>query len=176
MPSSQVAVVFAANRKGLAKFDVALGPCVPMHGAPKPFVDPLMQDGYERPEQTAALYTVLTGRDPDEALGLVATSGRGSLYIVRTPFMEAMARASDEIGMLIDADDLDDPEGLPRMTAELDRLDRAWLEAGNWPKNVVSTSNRLPRIHLAREAHEKGHAVYCWYGPHVRLAARRPSL
>jgi hypothetical protein len=55
-------VVFTVPTRRLGAMDVATGPCVSASGSGKALCSALSQDRGETPRQTAALYSVLTGR------------------------------------------------------------------------------------------------------------------
>jgi hypothetical protein len=153
-------VVFSATDKQLSKLDVSLGPCVIAAGQRRPIQSPLMQDGGETPDQASALFAVLTGRKPDDALRLVSESGHGRLFVCSADFLDAMANASQAM------------QGIPNLdnfTAEYDRLDSAWMKAVKWPAGYVSVKNRLSRMAHARVAREKGIPLYFWFGPAVPM-------
>jgi hypothetical protein len=167
-PSDITSVFFAVPERDLREMDVATGPCVPITGRSKSLCSPLLQDGGELPHHTAALFTVLTGRDADGSLELVQQSGLGRLYVCSKQFLTAMAEANAQLLALGHQDDDAGDKDLPRFGARHDELDRAWLNATDWPPHFVGTGNRLTRLGLAAEAVRKGLPLWAWYGPAVR--------
>jgi hypothetical protein len=154
-------VYFAADSSKLARMDVRLGPCVVAEGQKTSITSPLAQDLGETPEQTKALFTVLTGRPPAEALEVVSTQGQGTLFRCTAAFVDALADTSQ--AML-------DMRGVGgAFMAERERISLAWMEAVEWPAHYVSLVNRLDRLHQARVAREKGLPFYCWSGPSVPM-------
>jgi hypothetical protein len=162
-------VVFAVPEATLrASMRTATGPCVPTADHQPALCSPLEQHGGEEPRTTAALYAVLTGRSASEALEPVDEDGPGRLFVCSRPFVEAMANMNAELQSLGDEDDAAGDRLLPRFTARLDELDRAWLAAGRWPEHFLGVRNRLaPRLGRATEAITSGHPLWCWYGPSV---------
>ena len=152
--------MFAADAKQLSKLDVALGPCVAVAGQRRPLKSPLMQDNGETPEQASALFTVLTGRPPSEALRLVTEDGESRLFICTDDFASAMADASRAMLASRDVDGF---------AEEQERLSAAWMNATTWPDGYVSLKNRLQRLADARVAREKGLPLYFWFGPPVPM-------
>lgn len=114
----------------------------------------------ERPEQMAALFTVLTGKDSGGALELLEEKETGQLYRCSPSFFDALVQADQTLARLA----REEPEVFH---ARRDELDRRWMQVGGWHKEMVSTQNRLWRIGTVREAAEKGQALYCWYGQPV---------
>lgn len=147
--------------------DVATGPCVPAHGRTKALRSPLVQNGSELPHHTAALFTVLTGRDAQEALELVEAKDSGRRFACSEAFVAAMAAANDELLALGAADDAAGDKDLPRFAARHGELDRAWLQAIDWPEHFDGTGNRLTRLGLASEALRNGQPMWAWYGAAV---------
>lgn len=158
--SAVTVVYFAADERKLARMDVALGPCVAAEGQKNPIVSPLSQDRGETPEQSEALFTVLTGRPSTEAFDTLSVQGRGTLFRCSAAFVDALADASQ--AMLAMRDD----EGFME---ERERISLAWMQAIAWPDHYVSLVNRLDRLHGARVAREEGLAFYCWAGPSVPM-------
>jgi hypothetical protein len=169
MPASPdvAAVLFAVPKRRLHELDVATGPCVPIAGRAKPLRSPLNQHGSELPHHTAALYTVLTGRDSAGALELIEQSGPGRLYVCSHEFVTAMAEANVHLLALSDEDNAAGDTDLPRFAARHRELDLAWLQATDWPSNFAGTGNRLTRLGLAHEAVRKSWPLWVWYGPAV---------
>lgn len=171
-------VVFTVPQKRLREMDVATGPCVPTGGRKRPLAGVLRQDGGEDPEQTAALYTALTGRPGDGALVLLRQEARGRLFQCSDDFVNAMADANEELIRLSEEDDRRGDEELTSFVERQQAIDRAWLEVGDWPSSVVGTSNRLGRMGWARTARDKGQPLYVWHGPRVQeytvVAGRGP--
>ena len=126
--------------------DVATGPCVPVSSGGKALCSPLGQDRGETPRQTAALYTVLTGRSAGEVLVEVERSGAGVLYRCADEFVEAMADANQLLVRLGDQDEAAGDGEFSRSAAQWAVYDRTWLAAGEWPSEVASTRNRLTRL------------------------------
>jgi hypothetical protein len=164
----QTAVIFSVPENRLSAMDVATGPCVPVGGRKHAVVSVHQQQGPERPEQMAALYSVLTGRSPDEALHLIDEKDGSRLYLCSDGFVDAMADTNQLLVRLGDADKERGDRSFSSFTAKMAELDAAWMEAGNWHSAMVSTSNRLMRMGKARLAREKGQPLYCWYGPQLR--------
>ena len=158
--SAITVVYFAADERKLAKIDVALGPCVAAEGQKKSIVSPLAQDQGETPEQSKALFTVLTGRPSTEAFDTLSVQDRGTLFRCTPAFVDALADASQ--AML-------DLRGGAEFMAERERISLAWLQAIAWPDHYVSLVNRLDRLHRARVARDKSLAFYCWAGPSVPM-------
>ena len=100
----QTAVVFTVPEKRLSAMDVATGPCVPVGGRKHALVSVHQQEGPERPDQMAGLYSVLTGQSPDEALQLLEERGGSCLYRCSDGFVDAMADANELLVRLGDAD------------------------------------------------------------------------
>lgn len=160
-------VVFTVPAQRLREMDVAAGPCVALRGSGEVLCSPLSQDRGETPRQTAALYTVLTGRPADGVLIEVARSGAGVLYRCSAEFVEAMASANELGVRLADQDEAAGDDELAGFAAKWADYDRAWLAVGDWPAEVVSTRNRLTRLGWARVARDKSQPLYCWFGPAV---------
>jgi hypothetical protein len=147
---------------------VSTGPCVPPPGRAEALCSPLQQHGGEEPTHTSALYAVLTGRPSVEALEQIDEDRPGRLFVCRSPFVEAMAAANDELQRLADEDESQGDDELHRFTRRLDAIDAAWLTAAPWPKNFVGTRNRLaPRLGLASAARASSEPLWCWYGPSI---------
>jgi hypothetical protein len=86
-----------------------------------------------------------------------------------------MAAANELFIRLADQDEADGDDEYCRSSAQWTEYDRAWLAAGDWPSNVVGTSNRLTRLGRAMEAREKSQPLYCWFGPSVAQFVVRVS-
>jgi hypothetical protein len=168
-------VVFTVPLRRLVEMDVATGPCVPVRGASKPVCSPLSQDRSETPQQTAALFSVLTGRPADGALIEVGRSGAGVLYRCADEFVDAMADANELLIRLGDQDEAAGDGEFSRFEAELSAYDRAWLAAGGWFPEMVSTRNRLTRLSWAMAARGSSQPLYCWFGPAVAQFVVRGS-
>ncbi len=166
---SAAVVVFTVPDKRLREMDVRTGPCVPTGGRKRHLAGVLRQDGGEYPEHTAALYTALTGAPADDALVLLERQGKGSLYRFSDEFVRAMAEANRE---LIALGDEDQARGDTRDYTTFSRRNKeiadAWLQAGPWPKEVVSVENRLTRMGWAVTAEEKNQSLFGWFGPKVQ--------
>jgi hypothetical protein len=173
LDSSITAVVFTVPDARLAEMDVATGPCVPVNGARKPLCPPLDQEIGETPRQTAALYTVLTGKPSDNALIAVSRSGKGALCRFSKEFVDAMADANELLKRLDAKDEERGDDVFSLAEAKSTEYDKAWLAAGDWPKSVVSTGNRLTRLAWADQARKLGQELYCWFGPSVSQMAVR---
>ena len=146
---------------------VERGPCVPARGRQHPLVSPHLQQYGEDPHQTAALFAALTGEPPESALALVDARAGGRLLRFSEEFVLAMAEANRLHLQLADEDEARGDQELTSFTAALRELDVAWMAEGDWPASQVSTWNKLTRLGSAREAQEKGHPLYAWYGPSV---------
>ena len=144
--------------------DVATGPCVAIAGRKHALVSVHQQEGPETPGQTAALYRVLTGRRDDDVLHAVEHRGQGSLYVCSPGFLNAMVDANDLLCRLADDDRANRDRHLTSFAAQRAAWSEAWMAAVDWPREMVSTLNRLGRIGKARIAKEKGQELYCWYG------------
>lgn len=167
LDSSITAVVFTVPDTRLAEMDVATGPCVPANGAREPLCPPLDQEIGETPRQTAALYTVLTGKPSDKVLIEVSRSGKGVLYRFSKDFVDAMADAN-ELRKRLRAEDKARGDGEFTLTeAKTSEYNQGWLAAGDWPKSVAGTRNRLTRLAWADQARQRGQELYCWFGPSV---------
>lgn len=167
MDRSVAVVVFTVPEKRLREMDLATGPCVPTDGRKRPLAGVLRQDGGEYPEQTAALYTALTGRSADGALILLRQEGQGRLFQFSQDFVDAMADANLELIRLSEEDDRRGDKELTSFAQRQEAIDRAWLSLGGWPSSVVGTSNRLGRMAWAVTARDKGQPLYVWHGPRV---------
>lgn len=164
----QTAVVFSVPEKRLSAMDVATGPCVPVGGRKHALVSVHQQEGPEQPDQMAALYSVLTGRSPSEALRLVDEKDGSRLYLCSDGFVDAMADTNQPLVRLGDADKERGDRSFSSFAAKMAELDAAWMGTGNWHSAMVSTRNRLTRMGKARIAREKGQPLYCWYGPQLQ--------
>lgn len=160
MPAADTTVVvFSATPEQIAELDVGLGPCVPKQGRAKPLVSPILQDNGESPEQSAALFTVLTGQPSNHALRLVSEHGPGRLFVCDTAFRDAM---TEKITAMIDMD-------LDEFAQERERLSLAWMAAAEWPPHYVSLVDRLGRLGRARQATLRSLALFHWFGPGVPM-------
>jgi hypothetical protein len=164
----QTAIIFSVPEKRLSAMDVATGPCVPTGGRKHALVSVHQQEGPERPEQMAALYSVLSGRSGSEALRLVDEKDGSRLYQCSDAFVDAMADTNHLLVRLGDADKERGDGLLSSFAAKMAELDAAWMSAGSWHSAMVSTRSRLLRMGKARIAREKGQPLYCWYGPQLR--------
>ncbi len=102
---SRTAYVFTVPDKRLREMDVATGPCVPTGGRKRPLRGPVMQDHGEGPQQTAAFYTVLTGRPSDEAMTLLETKGPGALYAFTNAYVDALVDEQGHLEALANEDE-----------------------------------------------------------------------
>ena len=165
---STVAVVFSVPDRRLREMDVATGPCLPIGGRKRPLRTPSAQDHGEGPEQTATLYTVLSGRPSHEALTLLEAKGKGSLYAFSEASFAAMLADDEVAGAILDQDKPGEAGvGLDLFIRRQEELSAAWIATGVWPRAVTGTNHRL-RTGLAREAAAKGNRVFVWYGPAVK--------
>lgn len=164
-----VVVFTVSDTKQLQRMDVATGPCVPRAGQKKPLQGPMSQDFGESPEQSAALYTALTGLPSVGALELVERARRGQLSVCSSAFLTAMADAGDRHLELADEDEANgNRKELPLFSAAQDDLTSAWRQAVRWPQHDHdSVRNRLGRLGLARQAHHRGQDMFFWHGPAV---------
>jgi len=128
-------------------------------GRAKPLVSPLLQDNGESLEQSAALFTVLTGQPSTHALHLVTEQGMGRLFVCDLAFRDAM---SETMTAMIDMD-------LDTFAEERERLSLAWMAATKWPPHYVSLVNRLERLGRARQATIRSLALFHWFGPGVPM-------
>jgi hypothetical protein len=161
------AVVFVADDADLRRFAVVTGPCVPLPGQSESLCSALAQDGGETPELSASLFTALTGQGSRDALIVVERAGPSTLSMCSDRFVEAMAEASRRSLRLADEDEARGDDELTSFAADQDELSTAWMKAGAWPREVVSTRNRLVRLGWARIAQERGLPLYIWHGPSV---------
>jgi hypothetical protein len=164
----QTAVIFSVPEKRLSAMDVATGPCVPAGGRKHALVSVHQQEGPERPDQMAALYSVLTGQSGSEALRLVDEKNGSTLYLCSDAFVDVMADTNQLLVRLGDADKERGDRSLSSFAAKMAELDAAWMSAGSWHSAMVSARTRLLRMGKARIAREKGQPLYCWYGPQLR--------
>lgn len=167
MDHSVAVVVFTVPEKRLSGMRVATGPCVPAPGRKRPLVGLGRQDGGEQPEQTAALYTALTGHAPEGVLRLVAREGRGRLFLCSPEFVTAMAEAKDLLDELAARDEQRGNAEPSAFVAQYSAWDRAWRATGAWPRSVSGTSHRLGRLHWAQVARDRGQPLHVWHGPRV---------
>lgn len=159
--------MFTVPPKRLREMDVALGPCVPTGGRKRSLVGPLRQDRGETPRMTAALLTALTGSPAGCALTAIDSGGKGLLHECSEPFVQAMASANRLLSQLATEDKVRGDSELTSFVAKLEEYDLAWQAAVHWPREVVSTRNRLGRMGWARIALERNQPLYCWHGPAV---------
>lgn len=164
----QTAVIFTVAEDRLADMTVAMGPCVAAVEGRDPLVSLHQQQGPERPDQMAALYTALTGDASTDVLLLVAEERGSRLYRCSDPFVDAMADANELLNRLGDEDEARGDESYSSQQAKFAELDAAWMTAADWHSAMVSTRNRLIRMGWARVARESGQPLYCWYGPRLR--------
>ena len=169
MDHSVTVVVFTVPESRLRELDVALGPCVPESGRKRPLVGSLRQDGGEYPEQTAALYTVLTGRPSDEALRLLAQEGDGRLFAANPAFVAAMSAAHEHLEALKAQARVSGDNPTSSWHREWEALGQRWLREGGWPRTVTATTHRLGRLYWAHMAQQKGQQLYVWHGPEVPM-------
>ena len=162
-------VVFSVPEKSLREMNVATGPCVPLPGRKRALRGVLWQDGPETPKQMRALFDVLGGAHSERksALELIATSGPGSLYRCSEEFVTLMRRENEEAVRLSNLDEANGDKGYRLFVANREKLDAAWLKAGEWHRSLVGTGNKFGRLGWARIAQEKDQPLYCWYGPPV---------
>lgn len=125
MDHSVAVVVFTVPEKRLGAIAVATGPCVPAPGRKRPLVGLGRQDGGEQPEQTAALYTALTGRSSEDVLRLVARERRGRLFVCSPEFVTAMAEAKDLLDQLAVQDEQGADPGASAFVAQYSAWGRA---------------------------------------------------
>jgi hypothetical protein len=78
-----------------------------------------------------------------------------------------MVEANRRLLRLADEDEARGDDGLTTFAAHRLELSTAWMKAGAWPREVVSTENRLVRLGWARIAQERGLPLYIWHGPSV---------
>jgi len=164
-------VVFTADDLDLSRFAVATGPCVPLAEGQAPLRSPLAQDGGETPELTASPYVALTGHSGRDALVLVERVGDGQLSRLSPGFVQALAACQEESQRRGDEDEArGDVEALTSFTEHSNKICSSWLDAGPWPREVVSLWNRLPaRLGYAREATATGRTMFAWHGPPVPM-------
>lgn len=154
-------VVFQCAEKDAAAVDVARGPCVrrtgPRGGKLRPLVSPLDQ----KPDDLArflSLYTLLTGGDAAGALADVQKVAPGTMARLSPAFAEALAN----LGTIWT--DVDFTLAAQKAVAE------RWLSEVPWPSSM-QLGGVLMRVLsfslVCRQAREKGHEAYCWYGPEV---------
>jgi hypothetical protein len=171
-------VVLTAPENRLSAMDVATGPCVPLQGRKRSLVSVHQQEGPERLDQMAALFTALKGHPSEEALQLVEQRGEGGLYRCSDDFVDAMADANQLLVRLSDEDRTRKDADLTTFAAQRRQFDEAWMQAAQWHASMVSTQNRLSRLGKARIAREKEEQLFCWYGPkvpeYVVVAGRGP--
>lgn len=126
-------VVFTVPAKRLREMDVLTGPCVPLPGRKRPLQGVLTQDGGERPEHTAAFYTVLTGLPADDVFRLIERQGKGALYRFTETYVQALAASNRESLALAEKDELRGDKELTTFTQRHEELAAAWLAAAPWP-------------------------------------------
>jgi hypothetical protein len=73
-------VIFTVPEKRLTAMDVSTGPCVAVGRRKHALQSVHQQEGHERPEQMAALFTVLKGKDSEGSLELLEERESGQLY------------------------------------------------------------------------------------------------
>lgn len=166
-PSPEAAVIFTVTEAQLREMTVEAGPCVPAPGGKEPLVPPGLQQYGESPQQTAALFTALTGRSAGDVLALVEAKAPGTLMRFSEEFVTAMADANRLHLRLAEEDQHHGGDELTRFGAARRELDAAWMAAGDWPAERVGTLNKLTRLREARDAQEQGRDLYVWYGPSV---------
>lgn len=164
--SDMTCVVFTVPDKRLAAMDVATGPCVPLVNRKTSVVSVHQQEGFERPDQTAALFDVLGG-PAENPLVLIEHRGRGWLYRCSDAFMHAMADANELLVRLAEEDKARGDRELTAFQAKSADLDAAWMQKANWHPQMRSARNRLLRIGKAKVARDKAQSLYIWYGPRV---------
>jgi len=164
---AQTAVIFTVAEKRLSAMDVATGPCVPTGGRKHALVSVQQQEGPERPDQMAALYSAITGEPADEALELVEEQDGSRLFGCSDAFVDAMADTNKLLVRLGDADRERGDRSFSSFMTKMAELDAAWMSVANWHSAMVSTHNRLMRMGKARIAREKEQPLYCWYGPQL---------
>lgn len=167
LTTKMTCVMFTVPVGRLSEMYVANGPCVPREGRKRSLVSVHRQDGWEMPEQTAALYQGLTGRPANDALDLVEHRDKGRLFQCSAGFVNAMAEANTALGERVAEDKARGDRGLTTFVSKLQELDDLWMATGQWPSTQKSTRNKLVRLGWARIAKERGQALYCWYGPSV---------
>jgi hypothetical protein len=157
---STTCVIFTVPEKRLTAMDVSTGPCVAVGGRKHALTSVHQQQGPERPEQMAALFTVLTGKDSKGALELLEETESGQLYRCSPSFFDALVEADQTLARLA----RDEPD---LFHVRHEELAHKWLQMGGWHPDMVGTQNRLFRIGTVRQAAAKGQSLYCWYGPPV---------
>jgi len=165
--SASTAVLFTKPAERLQAMTVALGPCVALPGRKQSLASVHAQQGFETTDQTCALFAVLTEGSPDGQLLLHAREGDSALYRFSDAFVDAMARANQELQRLAHEDESRGDRDLTAFAARRAEWDAAWLEAVEWPPNMVSTSNRLLRVGMAELAKQKNQPMFVWYRPRV---------
>ena len=174
--SPEVLVVFTVPEKRLSGMDVATGPCVAIPQRKRASVSAHNQEGSELPEQTAGLYTVLTGNSPVGVLNLCEERENGSLFKCSDSFVRAMADANRLLVRLADQAEASGGD-LSDFERQMQEWSDAWMRTVHWPASQVSLRNRLMRMGKARIAQEKTQPLFCWYGPRVPefVVVRRPG-
>ncbi|TBN57086.1 hypothetical protein EYE40_06545 [Glaciihabitans arcticus] len=162
-------IVFSVPENRLSAMDVAIGPAVPLPGRTTSIVSVHAQQGGESAENMRDLFVVLGGSplERDEALERFAEVGDGLLYRCSATFLNLMVEEEAATLRVLHEEQAGGESETPRWLARRNALDEAWLAGSSWHPDQVSTGNKLFRLGLARMAHEKGQALYCWYGPSV---------
>jgi hypothetical protein len=163
----EICVIFTVPEKRLSAMDVATGPCVPIQGRKRSLVSVHQQEGPERPDQMAALYTALSEHPSDDVLQLVELQSEGRLYRCTDAFVNAMADANELLVRLSNEDRSRGDGDFTTLAAQRKQFSDAWMQAAHWQASMVSTQNRLFRLGKARIAREKAQPLFCWYGPRV---------
>jgi hypothetical protein len=162
--------MFTVPEKDLSAMDVAKGPCVPVGGRKKPLVSPFEQDLGVTPRHTAVLLTVLAGEPAAGALEVVHRRRSGVLHVCTERFVGALLEADAELTRLVDEDEAaGQRKALPRFGARREELASAWQAIADWPPKARPMTNELLWAAKAREARERGQALYCWHGSSVPL-------
>lgn len=154
-------VVFQCTEQDAAAVDVAVGLCVrrtgPRGGKLRPLVSPLDQKPDDLP-RLVSLYTLLTGGDAAGALADIQTVASGTMARLSPSFAKALA----DLGTIWT--DAESTLAAQKTVAE------RWLIEASWPV-PMQLGGVLMRVLsfslVCRQAREKKHAAYCWYGPGV---------
>jgi hypothetical protein len=159
----QVNVIFTRPERDLAKFDLALGPCIPLPGRRRPLVGVTNQDPGNL-EHLEALFALVVSESAGRPWRDTQKRERGTLATFSPAFTSALAAINRE-GLRRQAER---PRDYAYMLEPDARLAERWLSATPWREGMLVAGVRDRVIHLcgsARVAEERGQDLYCWSGP-----------